>query len=456
MTKSLLKKLTEYGSTHIPMHMPGHKRNFSAALPYDIDITEINGFDNLHDMQGVLKETADLAASLYGAKASFPLVNGSTCGILAAMHALCPRGSHILMSRNSHKSVYHGVELLGLIPHYVTAKPDKHGIWGSISPADMEHAFCEQPDISLMMLTSPTYEGVVQDVEKIADICHRHGAYLVVDSAHGAHFGFSEYFPQSAVTSGADAVIMSLHKTMPALTQTALLHICSDKISVPRMTESLRFFETSSPSYVLLASIDECLRYTREHGKEQFSVFYEKLSAFYEKSKSLRRLRVFHYDDRSKIIISAANTDLSGLALANKLRKIGIETEMACADYILAMTSICDKKESFDALSDALFSIDAEVKPATKKKGDIPISVPEQIAIPADAKQMNGSPLPLSACEGKMALESVWAYPPGIPLIVPGERITAETVAYWNRLMSSDVELYSTAGSIGENKLLVI
>ncbi len=455
MTKSLLQKLTEYNKTHIPMHMPGHKRNFAASLPFDIDITEIDGFDNLHDMQGVLKETAELAASLYGAIASFPLVNGSTCGILATMHALCPRGSHILMSRDSHKSVYHGVELLGLIPHYVAAKPDEHGICGKISFADVERAFRENPDISLMMLTSPTYEGVVQDVAEIAELCHRHGAYLVVDSAHGAHFGFSEYFPKSAVASGADAVIMSLHKTLPALTQTALLHICSGQISPSHISESLRMFETSSPSYVLLASIDECLRYIQAHGKEQFLLFYKNLSAFYEKTKALQHLQVFHYNDTSKMILSTAHTDLNGAALAKDLRQNGIETEMACADYVLAMTSICDKKESFDALSDALFTIDAEVRPASGKKEFAPISIPKQIVLPCDARRMNGFILPLSACKGKIALEAVWAYPPGIPLIVPGEQITADMLAFWNQLMSSDVALYSTNGSIKEHKLTV-
>lgn len=455
--KSLTEKLTTYDKTRIPMHMPGHKRRSDMlpyALPYSMDITEVEGFDNLHDMQGVLKETADLAAQLYGAVASFPLVGGSTCGILAAMHALSPAGGHVLLCRGSHKSVYNGVDLLGLTPHYLTAEADIHGVTGKINPADVEKALVAYPEISLVVITSPTYEGVVQDIDAIQEICHRFGAYLLVDSAHGAHFGFSEHFPENAVAQGADIVVMSLHKTMPCLTQTALLHVCSDNVDISKVSESLAIFETSSPSYVLLASIDECLRYTAEQASCFFPKLHQNLSAFYKKTAVLKNLSVLHYDDESKIIISTKKTAISGADIAKQLRRTGrIETEMACADYVLAMTSICDDETSLTALADALIAIDAHMLPNENTSPAYPAPLPEMRYTPTDARQKCGTLLSLPEAVGKTVLEYIWAYPPGIPLIVPGEIFSGELLQLFQRLAQTGVELKSTKGKIKEGKI---
>lgn len=460
MTKPLIQKLKEYSQTHIPMHMPGHKRNstfLSADLPYDIDITEIDGFDNLHDMQGVLKETASFAAQLYGTKYCYPLVNGSTCGILSAMHALCPYGGHVLLQRDCHKSVYNGVGLLGLTPHYLVPEQDEHGISQKMQPEQVEKMLQAHSDISLVVLTSPTYEGTVQSIKEIAEICHNHEAYLLVDSAHGAHFGFSKEFPQSAVTSGADIVVMSLHKTMPCLTQTALLHICTEPIDASRVAESLSIFETSSPSYVLLASIDECLRLIAEKKDALFSTYNEHLSAFYKNTQSLKHLSVFHTDDPGKIIISTRNTNLSGADLAKILRKTyAIETEMSAKYYVLAMTSVCDDGLAFQTLSNALSSIDANCTDAIQEKEICTFSLPKQLIIPSEAKNRKGTFCDLFDAVGKVALESVWAYPPGIPYIVPGEEIPKEFPKMIQTLKEAGVELKSTKGKIKENAIYVI
>ena len=454
---SLLNRLTEYSKTRIPMHMPGHKRNeslLSDGLPYGIDITEIDGFDNLHDMQGVLKETAELAASLYGSCAAFPLVGGSTCGILASMHALCPRGSHVLMARGSHKSVYNGVELLGLHPHYLTVEHDKYGIGGKINPADVEQMLT-QHEVDLVILTSPTYEGVVQDISTISGICRKHGAYLLVDSAHGAHLGFSEKFPESAVSCGADVVVMSLHKTMPALTQTALLHICSERVSAQAIGAALSIFETSSPSYVLLASIDRCLRFTAEKKDALFSAYSEKLASFYEKTKCLQNLSVLHFDDPGKIILSAKHASLTGTELSEMLRnRFHIETEMASMQYVLAMTGFCDEAASYDALADALFAIDREIAPASDNKTVPAFPLPKQVFTPSEAAGKNGEFTPLANCAGCIAKEAVWAYPPGIPMIVPGEEIPQGFPEAIAQMLQSGVEVKSTTGHIKEKIML--
>ena len=221
--QELDQKLTEYGKSDIyPFHMPGHKRRkFDFPNPYEIDITEIDGFDNLHHAEEILKEAQQRAADLYGAQRSFYLINGSTCGILAAVSACTQKHDKILMARNCHKAVYHAVFLKELQAEYLYPKVNDYGIQGQITPEQVEDAFLKHPDITAVLITSPTYEGVVSDVAGIAKIAHAHGVPLIVDEAHGAHFGFSEGFPKEAGKEGADLVIMSLHNTLPSFKQTA-------------------------------------------------------------------------------------------------------------------------------------------------------------------------------------------------------------------------------------------
>ena len=452
--KSLFKRLTEYNRTRIPMHMPGHKRNtalLGKKLPYGIDITEVDGFDNLHELEGVLKETAERFAELYGAKETFPLVGGSTCGILAAMHALTSPGDHVLMSRGSHKSVFHGVELLSLTPHYLVPETDDLGVFQEISPAQVERALIDAPEISLVVLPSPTYEGVVSNISEIAEICHRNGAFLLVDAAHGAHFGFSGAFPKNAVNQGADVVVMSLHKTLPSLTQTALLTVCTSRVNAREIQNSLSVFESSSPSYVLLASIDECAHFIKEKGAQKLQNLSATLRWFYEKAKELKALSVFHYDDLSKIIISTKNASISGEKLAEKLRaEFSIETEMAGENFVLAMATICDKKKHFKKLLSALFAIDKTLTLGESKKNYKPLPLPKMISIPSDAKRKQGEFVSLNDAIGRECLEYIWHFPPGIPLICPGEEVSEELIESIQKTSPK-----SSSGKLSENKIYV-
>lgn len=451
--KSLLSRLTEYRKTRIPMHMPGHKRNtalLGKKLPYGIDITEVDGFDNLHELEGVLKETAERFAALYGADAAFPLVGGSTCGILSSMHALTNPGDHVLLSRASHKSAFNGVELLSLFPHYLVPETDELGVFGRVPPEQVEEAFLKTPEIKLVVITSPTYEGAVSDIKKIAEICHRNSAYLLVDSAHGAHFGFSDAFPENAVNLGADVVVMSLHKTLPSLTQTALLTVCTDRVDAKKIQNSLSVFESSSPSYVLLSSIDECAHFMSEKGKQKLEILSGDLETFYEKAKKLKALCVFHYDDLSKIIISTKNTSLSGEELAEKLRTtFSIETEMANKNLMLAMATICDKKRHFEKLLAALFAIDKTLSFEESKKICTPLPLPEMISLPCDARKKQGEFVSLKDAIGRECLEYIWNFPPGIPLVCPGERINEELLSVITEATKS------SSGKLAENKIYV-
>jgi len=347
------------------------------GAPCDVDLTEIHGFDDLRDPSGILLETAELAAELYGSLKAFLLVNGSTVGILAAIGASTARGDRILIARDCHWSVTNAAELFGLTPVFI--QPDIDGATGvacSVDPASVGAALEEDPGIRLAVVTSPSYEGVVSDIAAIAGAAHLHNVPLLVDSAHGAHLGFSPGFPDGPVHAGADIVVMSLHKTLPALTQCSLLHVCSGRANVQQIKRMLSVLQTSSPSYVLMASIDHCLRLLASDGGAHFSGYERKLERFYDDVSGLGKLAVlgrtgkpgekFFALDPGKIVISTKKTALSGTELMEALRdEHGIELEKACADYAIAMTSFCDTDEGFDRLAKALRAIDSTVGAAT-------------------------------------------------------------------------------------------
>ncbi len=315
---NLYDRLLQYQSSEMyPFHMPGHKRRKDDfANPFLIDITEIEGFDNLHHAEGILKDAQDRAAALYHSEETYFLVNGSTCGILAAVSACMTRGGKILMARNCHKAAYHAAYLRGLdIEYLYPEKEDIFGINGGIHEDIVERALEEFQDIQAVMITSPTYDGVVSNVEKIAQIVHRKGIPLIVDEAHGAHFGFHEYFPKSSVEMGADLVIHSLHKTLPSLTQTALLHVNGNRVDRECLRRFLDIYQTSSPSYVFMAGMDSCVCLLEKRGGELFESLRRNLEVFYKQTESLGCIYLanhglmgksgIHDFDRSKLVISA-------------------------------------------------------------------------------------------------------------------------------------------------------
>ena len=447
----LYEKLKDYANSSVyPFHMPGHKRMGGNGLPYEIDITEIDGFDNLHDPRGCLAELQENAAELFGARHAFALVNGSTVGILAATRAMTKDGDRVLIARNSHMAVYHAAELCRLNTEYILPDTvDGLGIFASISPASVEQMLKAHPDISLVVITSPTYEGVVSDVKSIADICHHYGARLLVDEAHGAHFPFSDRFPQSAIGCGADTAVTSLHKTLPAMTQTALL-LTNDDILAKELQRQLTVFETSSPSYVLLASIDRCLTFLKD-SKGAFDNYTKRLDNFYQAARSLKHISVAHdellhaenvFDFDSGKLCLFGNGCMSGKELMDTLREdYHLELEMALGDYALAMTSACDTDGGFDRLINALVAIDSRCKAA-----DCPVNItayplPQKRYTISEALNTDGEMCDIDHAEGKVSCEYVRAYPPGVPIIVPGEVIDREVLSQLRALMASGNEI---------------
>ena len=458
----LIDELEEYVKSGIyPFHMPGHKRreDVLAAINLCHDLTEAEGVDDLHCANGILRNAMDNASRFFGADRSFFLVNGSTCGILAALAACLKSGDKIICARNCHKSVYNGISLLHLDPQYVYAPAvDSHfGIYGSIKPESVEALMNREGDIRAVILTSPTYEGVISDIKAISDICKRHGAILIVDEAHGAHLGHFDGFPDGAVKSGADIVIQSAHKTLGAITQSALLHICGDRVSADAVAQWLAVFETSSPSYLIMESIDHAVRSLQSEGEELFSRYIRRLDRFSEKAKSLEGIEILYCGkninkgsgdifafDRGKLVISGIKKGLSGTALSKLLlKKYKIQLEMSSLNYAVAMTSYCDTDEGFERLYSALNEID-KTKPgetALDLQKAIPSVRPAAVMKLYKAQEAKKLKLPLEQSAGAISAEFVYAYPPGIPLIAPGELITAELIELIKKLLRSGAAL---------------
>ena len=444
----LYQQLISYGESDVyPFHMPGHKRRaLPFPNPYTIDITEIDGFDNLHHAGGLIREAEERAAKLYGADRSYYLVNGSTCGLLAAICAAARRGDKVLAARNCHKAVYHAISMQGLAAEFLYPAITRGDLQGQITAAQVEEALTKHPDIAVVILTSPTYEGIVSDVAAIAACCHAHGAALIVDEAHGAHFGFGAGFPENAVRLGADAVIMSLHKTLPSFTQTALLHCNGTRIDPGRVARYLGVYETSSPSYLFMAGMDACIDLIREQGAELFAEYRRRLDAFYRDTADLAQLHVMRredlckeeaYDwDDSKLIIYAGA--MGGEELHQELLgHYHLQMEMVSADYVLGMTSLMDTDEGMRRLVTALHEID-EKNRKTDLGGEVPEAGftarmyrenPRRMQI-YQALDLPYREVPFDEAVGKMAADYVYLYPPGIPLIVPGEVITEEFIRH--------------------------
>lgn len=447
--KTIYEQLAEYSnSDYYGFHMPGHKRSMDIpgrVAASRIDITEIDGFDDLHCPEGMLKQAQERAASLYGSESAYFLVNGSTVGILSSIFGTTNKGDKILVARNCHKSVYHAIYMHELRPVYVWPGFDEaRQLSTKISPDDVRKALDRDPQIRAVIIVSPTYDGVVSDVAKIAAAAHEKGVPLIVDEAHGAHFGFHPYFPENSNRKGADIVIHSVHKTLPALTQSALLHINGSRASRERVQMYLHMLQSSSPSYVLMAGIDSCMAMLEQRREGLFGPYVERLKQARERLSSLSRLRLVEAEgaEPSKIILSADGAGITGKELYEIfLRKYHLQMEMYAGTSVTAMTSVGDTAEGFDRLVRAAAAIDAQTEihmagvdnRSAKAAAEMLFCLPKVPVryMSADMERVcreGGAKKNVLWREsaGHISLEYAYLYPPGIPLIVPGEEITEE------------------------------
>lgn len=439
----LLTKQSKNG--RIPFHMPGHMRGeFDHLVGSGIDFTEIDGLDDLHAPGGILKDAMGYAASVFGARRTFFLVNGSSGGILSAIRAVAKKGGSVVLSRSCHKSVYNALALSNLRAEYLYPPIHPLGFPLEVSPESVEAALSRTPDACAVVITSPTYDGVISDVRAIAEICHKSRTPLIVDSAHGAHLGFLDKSVRSAVECGADITVMSLHKTMPSLTQTALLHVNGDLVDADAALAALSVFETSSPSYILMASIDGCVRLYND--SDLFARWRENIAqihAFAEGS-AVRLIRpdCFAFDE-SKLIVSSRG--YTGAQLGEILRRsFNIEPEMVSREYVLLMTGAGTTEEHVCALKNFISSL--EERDSREYREIAPPPICEAVMGLGEATLAESVTLPLEECDGRISAELIMPYPPGIPLVAPGERLSREMIEYIRSLEQSGVRITTSAG----------
>lgn len=447
-------------------HMPGHKRHpkFMNLLDgiLELDITEIPGADHLHDSKSCLLETRRTIEQMYNSHQSRILVNGSTVGILSMIMGCLAEGQGVLINRNAHKSVYNALEIGKLKPYFYSPQYDGElGIVTEYNTDEIFRVLASKTDIGAVVLTYPTYEGLCYDIKSIIDYCHGRDILVLVDEAHGAHFVLSESYPKSALELGADIVIHSFHKTLPAMTQTACLHFGKSMLKRPELIDSVDYYlkslQTSSPSYPLMASIDAMLMIMTEDGKLLSKQLTERTKAMYEALSDLKTLSLYRFDvqDLTKIIIRVnpefyKKGQWDGEVLSKRLRsQYRIQVEYETDLMLLCMSSISSSQDDFDALVKALLELDYE---RSKTYDANPIEViqsdsaaikhlygemlkPEnQILLPHQVRRMPYELIPVEHAMNRISADYVIPYPPGIPICIPGERVTASTINLIERL----------------------
>ena len=426
-------------------HMPGHK--FGKALGMenlsilDLDVTEVPGLDNLYDAEGIILKAQREMAAKYKAKETIFITNGSTAGIIASMMTVCSPGESLIIARNSHNSVWNGLILGGIRPIYINPSyEENHGVLGGISPVKLEELLMAYPEAKGVLIVSPTYEGLVSNIEEIAKVVHEHNKILIVDEAHGAHFVWNQGFPKSALECGADIVIQSMHKTLPTLTQSALLHIGSEKVDKDIVLQRLQMIQTSSPSYAMMGLMDYMRGYMEDHSL-LWTEYIKNLLKTRETLMELKNLRLLSDNicrqadiwdlDITKIVIYTSHTNITGIELGQLLRsQYAIQVEVEAKEYIIAMSTIGDTSRDLDALSKALYEIDSQLISSTPIKSSFNMVQSEnsESILPRDVFGGKKEYIPIEACENRISGGSIMLYPPGIPLICIGERFSKEMI----------------------------
>ena len=446
MNAPLYNELMAYSKSKLSFHMPGHKFGTIADLNKlnlsSLDNTEAIGMDNLYEAKGIIKQAMNLMADFYGAKETVFLTNGSTAGIIASILATCKEGDKLVIARNAHHSVWSALVLAGVTPIYISPVYLKEeDILGEITVQTVEEALIKYPEAKGVLIVSPTYEGIVSDIKAIAGVVHKHDKFLIVDEAHGAHFVLGNSFPISGARSGADIVINSMHKTLPVLTQSGLLHICTNRVKYENVIETLRMIQTSSPSYIMMGLMDYIRCYILEHHILIKKQYIDELIAMRMRLKgTLRVLRLIEkapeFYDRSKIIISTSYANINGYELAELLNKyFSIVVEAALDNYIILMTTMADQKGTLEGLERALRMIDQNLYEVNKRVS-INSFMLQAISVGESPRKIfygNKAWKAINKCLGKRSVKNIMLYPPGIPLVCIGELIEDRHINLINR-----------------------
>ncbi|WP_419742337.1 aminotransferase class I/II-fold pyridoxal phosphate-dependent enzyme [Paraclostridium dentum] len=426
----------------ISFHMPGHKKGaiykmlgYEDILEnlYKLDTTEIPGADNLHSPEECIKESLKRASEVFKSDKTFYLVNGSTCGIEAAiMASVNPKGK-IILNRDCHQSAINSCIIGDINPIYVNPSINKDSnTLSGVSFNDVKRVIDSNLDAKAVFLTYPTYFGDVFDLKSICSYAHEKGMTVIIDEAHGAHLGLSEKLPETALSQGADIVIQSTHKTLPSFTQSSMIHIKGNRIDINKLTNMLRITESSSPSYLLMASLDIAVDIYEKNGFDLMDKLLNNIDEFKSELYKLKNIKVDESKDYTKIFLNTKKLGITGHELENILREnYNIQVELSNYYGVLLIATIGNTKDEFLKLKDVLFEIDKIYKKESHLKSvSYPIKLPKKILSPREAFYMDKKNVKIENSIGKISGEYIIPYPPGVSLVSPGEEITKEVIDY--------------------------
>lgn len=426
----------------ISFHVPGHKMgkifdklgyNDILEKIYTLDTTEIEGTDNLHNAKEVIKQSQERAARVFNSDKTIYLVNGSTCGIQAAIMSTCPPKSKIIVNRDCHQSVINSCILGDITPVYIDSEICREtNILKGVNYSKAKEIIDNNLDAKAMILTYPTYYGETYNLQDICNYAHDKDMIVIVDEAHGAHLELSDRLPKSAINLGADIVIQSTHKTLPSFTQSSMVHIKGNRVDYNKLLSILRIIESSSPSYLFMSSLELAVDIYEKHGKELMESLLNNIDKFKDKFKSNHEVYIYNEMDKTKIFISLKNIGMTGYELDEILRsEYKIQCELSNHYGVLLICTIGNEEEDFICLETALKDILNKYKNrGAIEDTDYPVSIPKMKLTPREAFYKEKKRVKLKDSIGKISGEYIIPYPPGISLISPGEIISEEIITY--------------------------
>lgn len=450
--RPLLTAVETYRQAHVyPLHTPGHKggrgadpalRHLVGDVALESDVSLMEELDDIHHPEGCIRDAETLAAKVYGADRCFLGVNGTTGVIHGMLLGALQPGDRILVPRNCHRSVLGGLILAGLEPVYVQPAYDEE--WRltlQLSPEQVETAFGVHPDLKAVFLTTPNYFGLAADTKKIAEIAHRHGAVLLVDEAHGPHLGFADCLPPSALQCGADAAAQSTHKIVGAMTQCSLLQVRYEHLRPEAMEQAMSLVTTTSPNYLLMGALDGARAQLEEKGAAMAQASVRAAAVLRNALHQVPGLPVLEDElcgkggvvalDPGKVTIQVSKLGITGPEAADALRQAGIAVELVDQDHVLFLVTYADDNPEFPAIARRIATVLDGLRKPERTLPPVPpvLSIPEQVLTPREAFFAPKEAVPFREADGRVAGETLSFYPPGIPLIMPGERLTEELIA---------------------------
>ena len=459
-------------------YTPGHKRGQGITdrhrqvfgdRVFRADLPELPELDNLFAPEGVILQAQRLAAAAFGAEQTWFLANGSTCGIEAAILATCGPGDKLILPRNVHSSAISGLVLSGATPIYV--QPDYSTEWDiplGVSPSTIETALARHPEAKAVLVVSPTYQGICSDLGAIAHLTHALHIPLIIDEAHGPHFAFHPELPPPALSAGADIAIQSTHKVLSAFTQAAMLHIQGNRIDKTRLTQSLQLTQSTSPSYLLLGSLDAARHQMATTGKALMSRTLALANHAHQEIDQLPGLKVLDAGDRTRLTVSTSQLGITGFEADEILHtQHSITCELPALRTLTFIISLGNTPGDINRLIQGLTTLSKQFshrQTPTSIQHPIPLSpyppIPQlPSGVEATPRQTFFAPkqsLPLERAIGKTCAETITPYPPGIPLLLPGETITASAIAHLQTLKTAGNPITGPADPTLQTILTVI